>query len=65
MCGKQIKPHGEAKNKVKRDFEEMRSKFEKRHVGNYELIYPCQDDQSTETQEYQKLLEVAREIWEQ
>ena len=44
FTGKQQKPQGEAKEKLKLALEEERHQFEISNLGNYDLIYPAQDD---------------------
>ena len=62
MSGKQCKPTGEVKEKLKRDFHIMRDKFEQKNIGDYELIYPPQNE--ADLIQYQRILEVSKEVWE-
>jgi hypothetical protein len=50
------------KEKLKREFLEKRDQFERRNLGGYEMIYPTLDE--AEMQGYQKLMDVAKEIWD-
>ena len=40
----------------------MRDLFELKNLGDYEMIYPCQEEEKM--LEYQMILEASREIWE-
>lgn len=31
---------GEAKEKIKKEFDEMRNEYEMNHLGDYEMIFP-------------------------
>lgn len=62
LSGKATKPSAELKERLKKEFQIKRDQFERRNLGNYDLIYPSQNDE--EMAEYQKLLDVAKEIWE-
>lgn len=62
MSGKATKPTGEIKDRLKREFQMKRDQFERRNLGNYDLIYPSQNEE--DMVEYQKMLEISREIWE-
>jgi tubulin polyglutamylase TTLL6/13 len=62
LSGKSSKPQGEFKDRLRKDFNEVRDQFEKKNLGGYELIYPSQNEE--EMAEYQKLLDGAREVWE-
>ena len=62
LSGKATKPTGELKERLKREFQMKRDQFERRNLGNYDLIYPSQNEE--EMVEYQKMLDVSREIWE-
>lgn len=50
------------KEKLKRDFQLIRDQYELANLGNYELIYPTQDE--LDLREYQRLLDSSRDIWE-
>jgi hypothetical protein len=50
------------KERLKREFQIKRDQFERRNLGNYDLIYPSQNEE--EMAEYQKMLEVSKEIWD-
>ena len=62
LSGKATKPTGEVKERLKREFQMKRDQFERRNLGNYDLIYPSQNEE--EMAEYQRMLEVSKEIWE-
>ena len=47
---------------MKREFLEKRDQFERRNLGGYEMIYPSHDE--AEMLGYQKILDVAKEIWD-
>ena len=44
FTGKQNKPSGELKDKLKKDFAMLRETYEQSHKGDYELIYPDDDN---------------------
>jgi tubulin polyglutamylase TTLL6/13 len=62
LSGKATRPTAEQKDRLKKEFQMKRDQFERRNLGNYDLIYPTQNEE--EMAEYQKMLEVSREIWE-
>ncbi len=62
MSGKATKPSIEVKERLKKEFQMKRDQFERKNLGNYDLIYPSQNDE--EMAEYQKILDVAKEIWD-
>lgn len=56
FTGKQNKPAGELKDKIRKEFTLLRDNYELNHKGDYELIYPNEyEDDSI----YRKLLATA------
>lgn len=59
LTGKQQKLQGEAKEKLKKQMQQIREEYELKNLGNYELIYPCDNDKP-----YQKYKDIAKELFE-
>lgn len=52
----------EDKERLRKEYETKRNTFEKENLGDYEMIYPCEDNEKTKY--YDKLLEGATDVWE-
>ena len=62
LTGKQQKPQGEVKERLKLEFQGIRDLYERQNLGNFELIFPPRDEEKMRF--YQGIIEVSRQVWE-
>lgn len=63
LTGKSVKLGGEDKEKTRQEKLKERCEYEKDRTGNYELIFPCKDEERNKM--YEMFIQKANELWDE